>query len=185
MRWGRLGLGFVLGVIAGVMFGWAWRGQDWVLWWLAALVLLLGSLITIVAMLRPRILLEPPRRAGGDDSSAPLLGAMLISYQLISEHDLAKALSIQRKSGRRLGKVLVEMGLITSAQVAELLEEQFARREGTFGRIRVGYLPKPDDAPPAGPASAERGTAPAGNRKTESLESQPQSSVNLSSSSGK
>jgi hypothetical protein len=137
MRWVRLGLGFVLGAISGVIFGYAWRGHELTQWWLAALLLLLASLITIVAMLRPRILLEPPRRAGGDDSSAPLLGAMLINYKLISENDLAKALTIQRKSGRRLGKVLVEMGLITNAQVAELLEEQFARREGTFGRRRA------------------------------------------------
>jgi hypothetical protein len=158
MRWARLGLGFVLGATAGVMFGWAWRNHDWMLWWLAGLLLVSGSLITIAAMLRSRILLEIPRRHRSENSSAPLLGAMLISYKLISENDLAKALSIQKKSGRRLGKVLVEMGLITNAQVAELLEEQFARREGTFGRLRLEGLPTPDDAVPIGAARAEIGT---------------------------
>jgi hypothetical protein len=172
----------MLGVIAGVMFGWAWRDHDWTLWWLAVLILVLGSLVTIVAMLRPRILLETPRRDAGDDSSAPLLGAMLISYGLISENDLAKALTIQKKSGRRLGNVLVEMGMITNAQVAELLEEQFARREGTFGRIRVGDWQTPENTLPAGPARTESAGAPPGGGRTATSESQPRSSGNLSAS---
>jgi hypothetical protein len=134
MRWLRLGLGFSLGVISGVIFGYAWRGHELTQWWLAALFLLLAALITIVAMLRPRILQEAGPRPNAAEPFAPLLGAMLISYRLISEYDLARALTVQRKSGRRLGKVLVDMGLITSAQLAEVLEEQFARREGTFGR---------------------------------------------------
>ena len=131
-------MGFALGVTSGVVFGYAWWGGEPTLWWLAALLLLLGSLIIIVALVRHPILREAGPRAGGEEPAAPMLGAMLISYKLISEADLVRALTLQRKSGRRLGKVLVEMGLITSGQLVEVLEEQFARREGTFGRRPLG-----------------------------------------------
>jgi len=55
---------------------------------------------------------------------------MLLSYGLISEGELDRALRRQERTEKRLGRVLVEMKLVTHAQVAEVLEEQLSRREG-------------------------------------------------------
>jgi hypothetical protein len=54
---------------------------------------------------------------------------MLVNYHLITEADLNRALDRQRKVRKRLGKTLVEMGLISYQQVADVLEEQFSRRD--------------------------------------------------------
>jgi hypothetical protein len=54
---------------------------------------------------------------------------MLVSYGLISDSDLDKALKVHRKTKKRLGKTCAEMGLISYAQLAEVLEEQVSRRE--------------------------------------------------------
>lgn len=59
---------------------------------------------------------------------APLLGQMLLHYRLIREADLERALEQHAKTGKRLGRVVVEMGMATSVQVAEVLEEQLSRR---------------------------------------------------------
>lgn len=59
---------------------------------------------------------------------APPLGEMLVSYGLVSEANLQKALARQKKRGRRLGQVLVEMRLVTLDQVLAVLEEQTSRR---------------------------------------------------------
>jgi hypothetical protein len=58
---------------------------------------------------------------------------MLVNYHLITEADLNRALDRQRKVHKRLGKTLVEMRLISYQQVAEVLEEQFSRRDHTKG----------------------------------------------------
>jgi type IV pilus assembly protein PilB len=54
---------------------------------------------------------------------------MLISYGLITQDDLTKALDLQKQCGKRLGQVLVEMKLISHEEVARVLEEQLSRRE--------------------------------------------------------
>ncbi len=131
MRWGRLCLGFILGVGAGVTLGHAWSGAGSTMWIIGILALLLGVVSTVLAIPRsPRVEGELEEGAAWNQAAAPPLGQMLINYGLISESDLARALKRQTKSKKRLGQLLVEMDLVSHAQVAEVLEEQLSRREG-------------------------------------------------------
>jgi len=131
MGWPRLGVGFVVGTVAGTVLGRAVYEEQPLLWQIGALTLSLGILITLSVFLRPRgPESELGPAAGWDERGAPLLGEMLVSYGLISEGHVARALALQQKNNKRLGQVLVEMGLVTHAEVAEVLEEQLSRREG-------------------------------------------------------
>ncbi len=53
------------------------------------------------------------------------LGDLLLQQKLISEDQLKLALEQQRRSGRRLGRVLVDNGFLTDEQIAETLALQF------------------------------------------------------------
>jgi hypothetical protein len=60
------------------------------------------------------------------------LGELLVRrYQLITKDQLDAARARQRESppGRTLGEVLVEMGLVTQAQLQEALDYQGDQRE--------------------------------------------------------
>lgn len=52
------------------------------------------------------------------------LGDLLIQQKLISQEQLKFALEEQRRSGRKLGRVLVEIGYVTEEQVSESLARQ-------------------------------------------------------------
>ena len=52
------------------------------------------------------------------------LGDLLIQAALISQAQLEQALNTQRQSGRRLGRVLVENGWVTEAQIARAVAHQ-------------------------------------------------------------
>jgi MSHA biogenesis protein MshE len=52
------------------------------------------------------------------------LGDLLIQQKLISQEQLGFALDEQRRSGRKLGRVLVEIGYVTEEQVSESLAQQ-------------------------------------------------------------
>jgi len=52
------------------------------------------------------------------------LGDLLIQESLISAEQLQQALTAQRQSGRRLGRVLVDSGWVTEAQIAKSLARQ-------------------------------------------------------------
>jgi type IV pilus assembly protein PilB len=54
----------------------------------------------------------------------PALGALLVRDGLVTEADLEAALVQQRGTGKRLGEVLVERGMVTRTQVARVLAEQ-------------------------------------------------------------
>ncbi len=131
MRWCRLTLGFILAIMGGVTLGSAFHGGAGTLWATGALALLLSVLTTLWAIRRRR----PPQYEDADSpdwdpAAAPPLGEMLVNYGLLSEVNLERALKQQKQTKKRLGQVLVKMGLVTYAQVAEVLEEQLSRREG-------------------------------------------------------
>ena len=52
------------------------------------------------------------------------LGALLAEAGLLDEAEIEFALSTARRTGRRLGEVLVEQGLVTSVDVVRLVAEQ-------------------------------------------------------------
>jgi MshEN domain len=82
--------------------------------------------------------------------SWPALGALLIRDKLVSKSDLEAVLVRQRisgeqnLSGRRLGELLVERGLIGPTQLARLLAEQyelpFVELDGSDVNLQVAML---------------------------------------------
>jgi len=141
MAWGYRNLGLLLFAIAGLLIASAVYDGGALLWATAVLALLLGALSTAAAASKPR----RPRLALGsstarNQAAAPRLGEMLLNYGLVAQTDLEKALECQKESGKRLGQVLVDMKVVTHAQLAEILEEQLSRREG---RLLWGIRAKP------------------------------------------
>ncbi|MBY0237109.1 MAG: hypothetical protein K2W93_19180, partial [Burkholderiaceae bacterium] len=49
------------------------------------------------------------------------LGDVLVQQQLISEQQLSQALELQRASGKKLGRLLIDAGLITEEALAHVL----------------------------------------------------------------
>jgi len=131
VSWGHVCLAVVLFIGAGLLIACAALDGGATLWATAILVPFLGVLVMAAGMLRVRRQrVVPESTAKWAPAAAPPLGQMLVNYGLVSEGDLDKALERQRKDKKRLGRVLVEMELVTHAQVAEVLEEQLSRREG-------------------------------------------------------
>ena len=52
------------------------------------------------------------------------LGDLLIQEQLLSAAQLAEALADQKSSGRKLGRIFVDRGWVTEAQIARSLARQ-------------------------------------------------------------
>lgn len=67
-----------------------------------------------------------PRSAAASSilSKKMRLGDALISEGLINEEQLQQALALQKKSGKRLGAVLVEMHLVTEQDIVQILSKQ-------------------------------------------------------------
>jgi MSHA biogenesis protein MshE len=53
------------------------------------------------------------------------IGDLLIQAKLISHEQLSIALELQKKSGRKLGKLLIENGFVTEDQICEGISKQF------------------------------------------------------------
>jgi type IV pilus assembly protein PilB len=68
-----------------------------------------------------------PTKTGASSSTIPKkmrLGDALIHEGLINEEQLQQALALQKKSGKRLGAVLVEMHLVTEQDIVQILSKQ-------------------------------------------------------------
>jgi len=52
------------------------------------------------------------------------IGDLLVQHKVISESQLEQALSEQKTSGRKLGKVLIDLGYTTEDEILELLSQQ-------------------------------------------------------------
>jgi len=59
-----------------------------------------------------------------DGRAGPLLGELLVQAHDITQLDLDRALRIQKKSGRKLGEILQDMGLISPEMLGEALRKQ-------------------------------------------------------------
>jgi len=143
-----LGIGLALAAAGGVALGFAWIGHADIWWSLGVVSLLAGILAALWGAHGPHQ--EAPEfRAEADveAATAPLLGEMLVKVHLISPADLETALARQRGTGKRLGKILVELGVISYTQLAEVLEEQFVRREGLSRAKAEGGPARPDEHP--------------------------------------
>jgi len=119
-RWYRLGFGLALGATAGVVLGHAWTAQSATWWWIGAITGLSGVLLVLSGFYVRQAVSTNPL----------MLGQLLVNeYGLIREGDLAHALIRQHQTKQSLGKVLVEMGLISPAKLAEVLEYQISAGE--------------------------------------------------------
>jgi hypothetical protein len=96
-----------------------------------------------------------------------MLGALLVyKYRSITEWELEKALEMQRKLGKqrkRLGEILVEMGMVTRSQLGTALDYQAAYvREKRARSGRSLAAPRQAHGLPQAGAGAEQaaGTPP-------------------------
>jgi type IV pilus assembly protein PilB len=75
---------------------------------------------------------RPPAASevAGDSARASLpriepIGELLLAKGMVTQDQLRQALEIQRQSGGRLGRILVEMGVLPESQLARALAEQW------------------------------------------------------------
>jgi type IV pilus assembly protein PilB len=54
------------------------------------------------------------------------LGELLVAAQIISRQQLGDMLQLQKTDGRRIGKLLVEHGIVTETQVTQILSQQLS-----------------------------------------------------------
>ena len=132
--WARVLVGVGMTPIAGVAFGYACTREFAAPWWcVGGITFLLGLLLAVsgfrgfyASLRQPKP--QAPTPANDREPWVPMVGALLIyKYQLITEGQLEKALqrqSRQRRNKRLLGDILIEMGLITKAQLQQALDYQ-------------------------------------------------------------
>ena len=75
------------------------------------------------------------------------LGEILVVQKLVSQEQLRLALEEQKRSGRRLGRVLIDLGLATEDKIAQALARQLSLRyvdlkQHSFSRAVVAKLPE-------------------------------------------
>jgi len=134
--WGRTGLGMAMGVGGGAAFGHAWVAESPISWWVGVLSVLAGVLLVLSAVSATRRSEQQERRgkpyqlAYPDEREpvVPLLGALLVyKYRVLTQEQLSRALEEQFRNStqkRRLGEILLEMGMVTEEQLEEVLEHQ-------------------------------------------------------------
>lgn len=66
--------------------------------------------------------------------SHQFIGSLLLSNDFISQEQLSKAMSVQEKTRRRLGEILVELGYVTEFQLNQLLNKQRLLRHQGAGQ---------------------------------------------------
>jgi hypothetical protein len=159
-----------------VVFGLALAGEGGVLFadarthyvghgaWMGLAAMAAGSLLGLSGLYAFLVQARGPR-ADQDalpvapEPAVPMLGALLVyKYRLVTEEQLAEALEIQRKANEprpRIGSILLEMGLLSMAQLHEALAYQ---RSLALGEVSAAALesaledePEPSDAPVAAP----------------------------------
>jgi type IV pilus assembly protein PilB len=76
---------------------------------------------------RPALSLAPPPGAEpepGDGPQVPALGALLVAGGMITREQLAAALREQERTGKKLGRILIDLGLMREADIVRMLARQ-------------------------------------------------------------
>ena len=126
----RLLLALGIAVPAGVILGRAIRAGDLVSGTMGGLLITLGALLLLSGFYS-----RGDRRDAEDIAAnletvplkkrSPLLGELLVEkYNLVTRQDLERALAAQRGTTQRLGEILIELGLMTQAQLEIVLKDQ-------------------------------------------------------------
>jgi hypothetical protein len=132
-NWVRVIVGIALVAEGGVLYAHSRMDEGGPLWIIGAAAILVGGLLALPGLVsicgsRPTEIVIAEPLAGGSEETLPMLGALLVyKYRLITEEQLEKALEVQSKDGanrRLLGGILLDMGLISSAELQTALEHQ-------------------------------------------------------------
>jgi len=78
---------------------------------------------------------KPDMAVGGGRHSGRLLGNLLLTRGFLVESELQYALSLQAQSGKPIGQILVDLGMITDRDLVELLAEQMRMNVIEPGRV--------------------------------------------------
>ncbi len=134
LAWGRLVLGLALAGEGGMLYAHARMQQGGPPLWIGVTAVLIGAVLSlsgicsIYARTRPVEITTADGMPAQPDPGIPMLGALLVyKYQALTEQQLERALEQQRKEGpnnRRIGEILVDMGLISAADLQTALEHQ-------------------------------------------------------------
>ncbi len=76
---------------------------------------------------RPALSLAPSPEAiaePGDGPQVPALGALLVAGGMITREQLAAALREQERTGKKLGRILIDLGLMREADIVRMLARQ-------------------------------------------------------------
>ncbi|MCZ6690675.1 MAG: DUF4388 domain-containing protein, partial [Planctomycetota bacterium] len=57
-----------------------------------------------------------------------LLGELLLRKRMVTAEDLARTLKLQKETGKRMGAILVETGILNEADLARVLREQMEEK---------------------------------------------------------
>jgi type IV pilus assembly protein PilB len=66
----------------------------------------------------------PTEATEGDDRQVPALGALLVAGGMITREQLAAALREQERTGKKLGRILIDLGLMREADIVRMLARQ-------------------------------------------------------------
>lgn len=134
ITWGRVIVGLALVGEGGVLYAHARTQAGGPSWWIGVVAVVLGAALSlsgiyaIYARSRPEEVIVPDSIPSRPEPAVPMLGALLVyKFQVITELELERALEQQRKEGknrRRIGEILLDMGLISGAQLRKALEHQ-------------------------------------------------------------
>lgn len=132
MRRGRAFVGLVLVCSAGAALGGAVGLRGPLLWGAGGLTLLTGIGLVLSSLRAPRQSADlppathaPQQWVDWQQTAVPRIGTILMDkYGLITLGELERALEIQKGSPRRLGEILVAMGLINQRQLDTALDYQ-------------------------------------------------------------
>jgi len=140
---GQVVVGVLLAAVAGPLFAHASTTHDVAAWWIGGTCLVTGVFLVIGGLTSRRKRIQrllsspepsPDQQRAPRNPTMPMLGALLVyKYRAITESQLQRALEMQRKEKgdhRRLGDLLLEMGLITEGQLHKALDYQRSHSRG-------------------------------------------------------
>ncbi len=132
MRRGRAFAGLILVCLSGATLGGAVGLRGPLLWGIGGLALLVGIGLVLSSLRAPRQAAtlppaaHPPQQwTEWQQTAVPRIGTILMDkYGLITPGELERALEAQKGSPRRLGEILVAMGLVSQRQLDTALDYQ-------------------------------------------------------------
>ena len=105
----------------------------------------LSGLYSLYVRTRQQEAIVPDSIPARAEPFVPMLGALLVyKYQALTEEQLEHALEQQRKEGknrRRLGEILLDMGLVSSAELRKALEYQRSQARKSEPAASEGEVP--------------------------------------------